>query len=93
MASDWPQKPSDLQGPGGGAAIALETAVMSKRRKDRRSEHETAAQRRFVIELILFLLAVAAAIYFGLSGMVPPLEPVPSSAAIVPSGFQAGSPV
>ncbi len=66
---------------------------MSKRRKGRRSERETAAQRQFVIELILFLLAVAAAIYFGLSGMVPPLEPVPASAAIVPSGVQAGSPV
>jgi hypothetical protein len=90
-ASDWAQKASDLQGSSGGAAIALETAVMSKRRKGRRNERKTAARRRFIVELILFVLAIAAALYLGLSGMLPPLEPVPSSAAIIPSSFQAGS--
>jgi hypothetical protein len=63
---------------------------MSKGREGHRNESETAERRQFVIVVILFLVAIAVAIYFGAAGMLPALEPVPSSAAVAPSGFEAG---
>lgn len=55
---------------------------MSKSHHRRRSRREVRARRRFVTGLILFILAIAVAIYFGAARHIPQFEPVPLSAGL-----------
>jgi hypothetical protein len=55
---------------------------MSKSHKRRLSRTEVRTRRRFVAGLILFILAVAVAIYLGAASHIPQVEPVPLSAGM-----------
>src|SRR6266542_2797296 len=61
---------------------------MSKVHKRRRSRRRVAARRRLLTGLVLFVLALAAAIYLGAARYLPALEPVPLSAALEPAELE-----
>ena len=62
--------------------LPLRASEMLRFGKRRRSRRERAARRRFMVGVILFILAMAAAIYLASRQHLPPPEPVPLSAAV-----------